>query len=155
MRAFPEKWTQEMDFAERASPRRLFLFVERRGVKCGSGILKMALALEAKTAKLGANIFHGGSMNILKLVLVCGLFAGANASFAQTHENMNPDAQAIDGACTQDAATAGCGSEKVGTGLLKCLHKYKKEHKKDFKFSESCKTAMKTMHDDKHGAKTK
>ncbi len=80
--------------------------------------------------------------NLLLLVI---LFS---TSLVMAGENKNPDAQAIDQACTQDAQTAGCGNEKVGTGLLKCLHAYKKEHKKEFKFSEGCKSAMKTWHED-------
>ena len=68
---------------------------------------------------------------------------------AYAGENKSPDAQAVDSGCAADAATAGCGSEKVGTGLLKCLHKYKKANA-GFKFSDSCKTAMKTMRTDRH-----
>ena len=67
-------------------------------------------------------------------------------------ENKSADAQAVDAACSQEATTAGCGTEKVGTGLLKCLHAYKKEHK-DFKFSDGCKSAMKTMHADRKAHK--
>lgn len=82
-----------------------------------------------------------------KLMLVTGLVMGLSVTtFAK--ENTSADAQAVDSACTQDAATASCGNEKVGTGLLKCLHAYKKAHK-DFKFSDGCKTAMKTMHKDR------
>ena len=62
-------------------------------------------------------------------------------SMAFAGENKTPDAQAIDAACTQDAATASCGTEKVGTGLLKCLHAYKKAHS-DFKISAPCSAAM-------------
>lgn len=78
----------------------------------------------------------------------------SSVAMAAGHEAKGPDAQAIDSACTSDAATAGCGSEKVGTGLLKCLWGYKKEHK-DFKFSDGCKTAMKKAHDDRAAAHEK
>ena len=71
-------------------------------------------------------------------------------SSAAGHEAKGADAQAIDAACAADAKTANCGDEKVGTGLLKCLHAYKKEHKKDFKVSDGCKSAMEKMHEDHH-----
>jgi hypothetical protein len=74
------------------------------------------------------------------------------SSVSMAKENTGADAQAIDSACTADAATAGCGSEKVGTGLLKCMHAYKKAHA-DFKFSDGCKDAMKKMHHDKKAEK--
>jgi hypothetical protein len=81
----------------------------------------------------------------LSLSLLVVLFSFSN-SFAG--ENKSSDAQAVDQACTAEAQTASCGSEKVGTGLLKCLHAYRKEHK-DFKPSEGCKTAMKKLHEDR------
>jgi hypothetical protein len=56
--------------------------------------------------------------------------------------SQNPDALAIDKACAAEAQTAGCGAEKVGTGMLRCLHTYRKEHRKDFKVSEGCKAAL-------------
>ncbi len=70
-------------------------------------------------------------------------------SISQAKENTSPDAEAVDSACATDAATANCGSEKVGTGLLKCLHAYKKANKKTFKFTDGCKAAMEKMHADK------
>ena len=70
----------------------------------------------------------------------------------QASETMKADAEAINSACTQDSATAGCGSEKVGSGLLKCLHAFKKSHS-EFKFSDGCKTAMKKMHQDRKESK--
>ncbi len=62
------------------------------------------------------------------------------------------DRQAVDTACTGDAATAGCGTETVGKGLLKCIHAYKKANK-DFKVSDGCKAAMKQLHGDKKAGK--
>jgi hypothetical protein len=85
----------------------------------------------------------------MKFMLIATLFV-STVVFAG--ESKKPDAQAIDAACTQDAATAGCGTEKVGTGLLKCMHAYKKEHK-DFKFSEGCKSAMVKAREDRKAAK--
>ena len=82
-------------------------------------------------------------------MLIVGLAANG-----QGKESKRPDAQAVDSACTQEAATAGCGNEKVGTGLLKCLHAYKKANA-SFKFSDSCKAAMKTFRVDRKEAKDK
>ena len=81
-------------------------------------------------------------------IAVSILFFALAGSTSYAGEAKGADAQAVDAACSQDAATAGCGSEKVGTGLLKCLHGYKKAHHA-FKFSDGCKSAMKTMHHDK------
>jgi hypothetical protein len=67
----------------------------------------------------------------------------------EAHEAKGPDAQAIDSACAPDAATAGCGTEKVGTGLLKCLHAYKKAHK-DYKFTPACEAAKEKARADHH-----
>ncbi len=64
-------------------------------------------------------------------------------------EELKADREAVNGACAADAATAGCGDQKVGKGLLKCIHAYKKEHKKDFKISDGCKDAMKKLKADK------
>jgi len=72
-------------------------------------------------------------------------------AFADGKAAQGADAQAIDAACTSDAATAGCGSEQVGTGLMKCLHAYKKAHH-EFKFSDSCKASLQKAHAD-HKAK--
>lgn len=87
-----------------------------------------------------------------KFIAACALFTmlGSTSYAADTKggEAKGADAQAVNAACSTDAATAGCGAEKVGTGLLKCLHGYKKAHH-DFKFSDGCKTAMKTLHHDK------
>lgn len=48
--------------------------------------------------------------------------------------------------------TAGCGSEVVGKGLLRCLWAYKKANK-SFKFSDACKAAMKQRKEDKQAGK--
>jgi hypothetical protein len=84
--------------------------------------------------------------SLLSLALLCSI---GSLTSAMAAESKSADAQAVDQACTQEAQTASCGNEKVGTGLLKCLHAYKKEHKKDFKISEGCKTAMKTLRADR------
>jgi hypothetical protein len=82
---------------------------------------------------------------------VLALLCFSSNAFADGKVAQGADAQAIDAACTTDAATAGCGSEQVGTGLLKCLHAYKKAHH-DFKFSDSCRAATKKAQAD-HKAK--
>lgn len=68
-------------------------------------------------------------------------------AFAEDSETKEPNksahAQAVNAACATDAQTAGCSGKEVGTGLLRCLHAYKKAHKKEFKFSDGCKAAMK------------
>ena len=65
---------------------------------------------------------------------------------------MKADREAINTACASDAKTANCGDEKVGTGLMKCLHAYKMANK-TYKFSDSCKDAMKQLHADKQAGK--
>lgn len=91
-------------------------------------------------------------MKVLLATLIASVSFVAPSAFA-ADAAMKADAAAIDTACSTDAATAGCGSEKVGTGLLRCLHAYKKAHKADFKFSDGCKAAMKTMHADRKAGK--
>lgn len=83
----------------------------------------------------------------MKRTLMVSLMMLINAS-AFANEAKSADAQAVNAACTQEAATAGCGTEKVGTGLLKCIHAYKKAHS-DFKPSDACKAAMKQLHHDR------
>ena len=57
------------------------------------------------------------------------------------------DIQHIDSACAQEAQTASCGNEHVGSGLIRCLRTYKKAHP-EFKFSKDCKSALKTLRGD-------
>ena len=64
------------------------------------------------------------------------------------HADKASDKVAVDNACTAEATTAGCGSEKVGTGLLKCIHAYKMAHK-EFKLSDGCKASMKQLRSDR------
>ena len=91
-------------------------------------------------------------MNKLFVVLATNMVL-ASVAFAAPDAAMEADNSAINSACSADAATAGCGSEKVGGGLLKCLHAYKKAHKADFKFSAGCKSAMEQRHADKKAGK--
>ena len=79
----------------------------------------------------------------MKIVLISALLA-ASISLSHAEESQNPLAQAVNTACAQEGTTAGCGTEKVGTGLIKCIGAYKKGHK-DFKASEGCREAMKKL----------
>ena len=84
----------------------------------------------------------------MKFLVMVALLLVAFSSFGAGKENTSANAQAVDAACAQEGTTASCGTEKVGTGLIKCIHAYKKEHK-DFKISEGCHAALKKMHDEK------
>jgi hypothetical protein len=98
--------------------------------------------------------------NTMKALLVsAALVAFSGSALAEDGKDnrggnpqMRKDAQAINQACTGDAANTGCGGEVVGKGLLKCMHAYKKAHK-DYKFSDGCKDAMKQMHEDREEMK--
>ena len=57
------------------------------------------------------------------------------------------DADKVNTACAAEAKTANCGADKVGSGLLKCIHEYKEAHH-DFKVSEGCHDAMKALKKD-------
>lgn len=82
-------------------------------------------------------------MKLFLLMSAVVLFS-AN-SWADDEESKSPQAQAINSACVSDAQTAGCGEKKVGSGLIMCLHTYKKSHAKDFHFSDSCKAALESV----------
>lgn len=77
------------------------------------------------------------------MILALGVctYSMAFAADPQVKEQLKADRDQVNVACSSDAQTAGCANEKVGTGLLRCLHGYKKSHK-EFKFSDGCKTAM-------------
>jgi hypothetical protein len=89
-------------------------------------------------------------MTIRSALLIAVMAAGSSAYAADPA--MKADNDAINTACAAEAQTASCGADKVGTGLLKCLHAYKKANK-DFKFSDGCKAAMEKRHDDKKAGK--
>ena len=84
-------------------------------------------------------------------ILLASMIVSASA-FAAQDSAMQADNQAINSACSADAQTGGCGTEVVGKGLLKCLWAYKKANK-SFKFSDSCKSAMKQRKEDKAAGK--
>lgn len=87
----------------------------------------------------------------MKKILVLGVWFSLISAASATNPAFQADAQNVNTGCTADATTAGCGNEKVGTGLLKCLHAYKMAHH-DFKFSDACKTAMRQLHTDRKAA---
>ncbi len=89
----------------------------------------------------------------MKTILITALFF-STLSILNAEEHNSANADAVNAACAQDATTASCGDQKVGTGLLKCIHAYKKANK-DFKVSESCKTTIKKLHDEKKDKKNK
>ncbi|MDR3415739.1 MAG: hypothetical protein P4L83_06095 [Nevskia sp.] len=60
---------------------------------------------------------------------------------------LKQDAQAVDQACAADAAAAQCGSERVGTGLLRCLKAYRKSNP-GFKLSAGCAAATRQLRGD-------
>jgi len=83
-------------------------------------------------------------MNRTRYTLCAMLLLSATSAMA-ADAAMTADKQAVDQACAADAATAGCGGETAGKGLMKCLEKYKKANP-SWKESESCTAARKEMH---------
>ncbi len=76
---------------------------------------------------------------VMASLLCFGMIVHANGK-----EATNPEAIAVNNACTKEAATAGCTGEKVGTGLLKCFAAYRKAHKgQKFEVSPECESALK------------
>ena len=88
-------------------------------------------------------------MQLFKSLIVASTLSLSFSGFA----DVAADKTAVDAACQAEAATAGCGTEQVGTGMLKCIHAYKKAHK-DFKISDGCKAATKQLKTDHKAAKT-
>ena len=87
-------------------------------------------------------------MNLSKKLALVALLAMSFSTAHAVDEAIQADRQNVESACAADAATAGCGTEKVGKGLLKCLHAYKKANK-SFKFAPNCKAAMVQLKSDK------
>ena len=87
----------------------------------------------------------------MKSLLTLSLLLSLTSGFAG--EAKSAGAQAVNNACAEDAKLAGCEGEKVGTGLLKCLHAYKKSHKQEFKLSEGCKESMKSLKEENKARK--
>ena len=89
------------------------------------------------------------AIRALFIAAIFGISVHANAA---KDPAMAADAQAVNAACQAEAATAGCGQEVVGKGLLKCMGNYRKAHK-DFKFSDGCRDAVKHLSLDRKAAK--
>lgn len=85
-------------------------------------------------------------------VLAVALIAQSAAFAAPPTAKDKADAANINTACAADAQTTGCGGMVVGKGLLKCMHKYKKENP-SFKFSPGCRSAMKDLKEDRESGK--
>lgn len=93
--------------------------------------------------------------------IVC-LFATLLVSFNLSADNHGPHAEkkaeikqkiqaqkdAVEAACSEDAAKTGCAGQEVGEGLLSCMKTYKMAHK-DFTFSESCKNARQELREER------
>lgn len=88
-------------------------------------------------------------MNKIAISIVLTFFT--LSAFSQEH-NLGAEKEAVSAACTAEAAAANCGDQKVGSGLVKCIRGYKKSHK-NFKVSEGCKQAMKSLKAKKHEKK--
>jgi len=86
-----------------------------------------------------------------KCFLMLPLIVGSSFAFA-VDSTIQSDRQSVDAACKAEASTAGCGAEQVGTGLLKCIHAYKKANK-SFQISPGCKSAMQQLHADHKAGK--
>lgn len=85
---------------------------------------------------------------IAAVLLLATLGLAQNTSADGTNKtDKHADASAVNQACSAEAQTAGCGSETVGKGLLKCIHAYKKAHS-DFKLSPGCRSAMQQLRED-------
>jgi hypothetical protein len=60
---------------------------------------------------------------------------------------MRADKHEVDAACRRDAEEIGCGDNRVGNGLLRCMQEYKKSHR-EHRFSRECREAMKRMREE-------
>jgi len=91
---------------------------------------------------------------MIKAIAIISVLTLSFSGFAQTATNTKTaDKQAVDSACTAEATAAGCGSEQVGSGLLKCIGAYKKANK-GFKLSPGCKAAIDKLKTDRAAKKS-
>lgn len=86
------------------------------------------------------------------LAMFFSIHTAAFADNQPAEQGKGKAAAAINSACEADAKATGCSGMVVGKGLLKCMHKYKKENK-DYKFSGDCQSAMKNFREDREEAK--
>lgn len=63
-------------------------------------------------------------------------------------ELLHEDRTQVNNSCSAESTTAGCEDKKVGSGLLKCIHEYKKKNK-EFKVSEACEVSLKKLRADR------
>ncbi len=91
-------------------------------------------------------------MKTKMMILILSACTFSMAHAADTKDQMKAkvgaDKDQVNTACATDAQNLGCAGKTVGHDLLKCMHAAKRE-KKDYKFQDSCKTAMQTFHGDK------
>lgn len=98
----------------------------------------------------------------MKKTLAIIVIATSTMAFADHHGEKKAEMKAkvaehkaeIQQACAAEAEKAGCAGKEVGSGLLKCIHAYKKEHK-DFEISKECKSSRKSLRDEKKEWKAK
>lgn len=95
----------------------------------------------------------------MKKTLAIIVIATSAMAFANDHEKkaehkakMAAHKQEVNQSCAADAEKAGCAGKEIGSGLMKCLHAYKKSNK-DFQISEGCKSASKSLHKERKSAK--
>lgn len=79
---------------------------------------------------------------MFKSILVTVIMVGSVSSFALDKKVRAEIDSEVKQACSAEIAKAGCGDKSVGTGLMKCLKSYKKDHK-DFEISQGCKDVKK------------
>ena len=84
-------------------------------------------------------------------IAMLSLVVVSSSAFA-VDATIQADRQGVDAACKAEATTAGCGTEQVGTGLLKCIHAYKKANM-SFQISLACRAAMQQLHADRKSGK--
>lgn len=82
--------------------------------------------------------------NLISTVAILSVSLSAFAA----DPKLQGDREAVDKACASEASQAGCANAQVGSGLLKCIHAYRREHR-DFKVSDGCKAAMKQLRADR------
>ena len=86
-------------------------------------------------------------MNLIKLIVI-----SSTLGLGLAHADMASGKQAVNAACRAEASAAGCGDKQVGTGLLRCMHAYKKAHK-EFVISEGCKSSTQALRSERKAQK--
>ena len=120
------------------------VFAAEGMTKENAAAINSACAADAKTANCGDKQVGSGLLKCLHEHKKDHKDFKLSPNCKEQIEKARPAKQQkseIDNACANDAKTANCGDKQVGSGLLKCLHEYKKDHK-DFKLSPDCKTAI-------------